>query len=207
MNGISLGQVHVEDDAADGGLDELLVELHDLGVHDVLIVELLGQVHEAAGDAAADRREQLDFAGLQRDDDFIEAAEDLARALGVRLGLGQVVAAENEILRRNGERLAVGRREDVVRGQHQHLRLDLSLRRERDVNGHLVAVEVGVEGRADERVDLDGLALDEHRLEGLDAETVERRRAVQEHRMLFDDALRARPTLRWSAARRAPWRP
>jgi hypothetical protein len=29
----------------------------------------------------------------------------------------------------------------------------------------------------------DGLALDEHRLEGLDAETVERRRAVEQHRM------------------------
>jgi hypothetical protein len=37
------------------------------------------------------------------------------------------------------------------------------------VHGHLVAVEVGVERRADERVDLDGLALDEQRFEGLDA--------------------------------------
>src|SRR6185436_20393539 len=57
----------------------------------------------------------------------------------------------------------------------------------------LVAVEVGVERGADERVNLDGLAFDEHRLEGLDAEAVERRRAVQEHRMLFDDALERVP--------------
>ena len=55
------------------------------------------------------------------------------------------------------------------------------------MNGHLVAVEVGVEGGADERMDLDRLAFDEHRLEGLDAEAVERRRAVQENRMLLDD--------------------
>ena len=55
------------------------------------------------------------------------------------------------------------------------------------MNGHLVAVEVGVEGGADQRMDLDGLAFDEHRLEGLDAETVKRRRAVQENRMLLDD--------------------
>src|ERR671920_47396 len=34
---------------------------------------------------------------------------------------------------------------------------------------------------------LDGLALDEHRLERLDAEAVERRGAVQEHRVLADD--------------------
>ena len=37
------------------------------------------------------------------------------------------------------------------------------------VDGHLVAVEVGVEGGAHERVDLDGLALHQHRLERLDA--------------------------------------
>jgi hypothetical protein len=43
------------------------------------------------------------------------------------------------------------------------------------VHGHLVAVEVGVERRADERMDLDGLALDEDGLEGLDAEPVQRR--------------------------------
>ena len=54
------------------------------------------------------------------------------------------------------------------------------------MDGHLVAVEVRVERVADERVDLDRLALDEHRLERLDAETVERRCAVQEHRMLGD---------------------
>ena len=51
---------------------------------------------------------------------------------------------------------------------------------------HLVAVEVGVEGRADERVKLDRLALDQHRLERLDAETMERRRAVEQHGMLAD---------------------
>ena len=41
------------------------------------------------------------------------------------------------------------------------------------VHCHLVAVEVGVEGRADERVDLDGLALDQDGLEGLDPEAVQ----------------------------------
>ena len=79
---------------------------------------------------------------------------------------------------------AVRRREDVVRRQHQDARLRLRLGRERQVDGHLVAVEVGVEGVADERVDLDRLALDEHRLERLDAEAVQRRRAVQQHRVL-----------------------
>ncbi len=54
------------------------------------------------------------------------------------------------------------------------------------MNGHLVTVEVGVERRADERVQLDCLAFDQHRLERLDTETVQRRRTVQHHRVLAD---------------------
>ena len=60
---------------------------------------------------------------------------------------------------------------------------------------HLVAVEVGVEGVADQRVDLDRLALDQHRLEGLDAEAVQGRRAVEQHRVLVDDFLEHVPDL------------
>ena len=78
---------------------------------------------------------------------------------------------------------------------HEHARFHLRLDRERHVHGHLVAVEVGVERRADERVQLDGLALDEHRLERLDAEAVQRRRAVQEHRVLADDLFEDVPDL------------
>jgi len=55
------------------------------------------------------------------------------------------------------------------------------------VDGHLVAVEVGVEGRAHQRVQLDRLAFDQHRLERLDAQAVQRRCAVQHHGMFADD--------------------
>ena len=88
------------------------------------------------------------------------------------------------------------RRQDVVRGHHQHRCLDLRLGRERDVHGHLVAVEVGVERRADERMDPDRLALDQHRLERLDAQAMQRRRAVQQDRMLADDFLEDVPHFR-----------
>jgi hypothetical protein len=56
----------------------------------------------------------------------------------------------------------------------------------RHVHGHLVTVEVGVEGGADQRVQLDRLAFDQRRLERLNAETVQRRRAVEHDRMLAD---------------------
>jgi hypothetical protein len=54
------------------------------------------------------------------------------------------------------------------------------------VDRHLVTVEVGIEGGANQRMKLDGLALDEDRLEGLDAQTMQRGRTVQQNRMLAD---------------------
>jgi hypothetical protein len=121
----------------------------------------------------------------------------LAGAPAGELALARhVVEPEHDVLRRVDDRLAARGREDVVRAHHEHARLHLRLDRQRHVHGHLVAVEVGVERRADERVELDGLALDEHRLEGLDAEAVERRRAVQHHRVLGDDLLEDVPDLR-----------
>ena len=64
------------------------------------------------------------------------------------------------------------------------------------MHGHLVTVEVGVERRADERMQLDGLAFDEHRLERLDAQAMQRRRAVQQHRMFADDFFEDVPDFR-----------
>ena len=64
---------------------------------------------------------------------------------------------------------------------------------------HLVAVKIGVECLANKRVDLNRLALNQSRLEGLDAEPVEGRCTVQEHwpvlDHLFEDVpdFRARP--------------
>ena len=63
------------------------------------------------------------------------------------------------------------------------------------MDGHLVAVEVGVEGGAHEGVHLDGLALDQHRLERLDPEAVQGRCTVEEHGVLLDDAFEDVPYL------------
>ena len=67
--------------------------------------------------------------------------------------------------------------------------LVLGVPAERDVDGHLVTVEVRVEGEADERVDLDGRALDELGHEGLDAQAVERGCTVEQHGVVLDDLL------------------
>ena len=64
------------------------------------------------------------------------------------------------------------------------------------MNRHLVTVEVGVEGRTDQRVKLDRLAFDQDRLERLDTQTVQRRRTVQQNRMLADDLVEDVPDFR-----------
>ena len=117
----------------------------------------------------------------------------------------EVVAAHDDVLRRADDRVAVGRAEDVVGGHHQRHRLDLRLDRERQVHGHLVAVEVGVEALADQRVDADRVALDEHRLERLDAHAVQRRGPVQQDRVVVDDLLEDVPHLLDLRARASSW--
>ncbi|MPL98794.1 hypothetical protein SDC9_45003 [bioreactor metagenome] len=142
-----------------------------------------------------DLRVQVHRAGEQAVLDFLDGAEDHAfarQALALHRG---VVEAENHVLRRHDDRRAVRRRQNVVRRHHQHARFQLRLEAQRNVHGHLVTVEVGVEGRADERVQLDRLAFDQRRFERLEAQTVQRRRAVQEHRVLADDFIQDIPDL------------
>ncbi len=108
----------------------------------------------------------------------------------------QIVAAEHHILRRANGRLAGRRVQDVARREHQRARLLLRALRERHMDGHLVAVEVGVERRADQRMQLDGAALHQHRLERLDAQTVQSRRPVEQHRVVVDHLFEDVPNLR-----------
>ena len=120
--------------------------------------------------------------------------------LGALLGLaeadvGQVVRAEDHILRRHGDGMTVLRAEEVVGREHENTRLSLRLRGQRDVDRHLVAVEVGVECGAAQGVQLERAALDEHGLERLNAQTVERRCAVEHDRVVFDDDFECVPDL------------
>ncbi len=108
----------------------------------------------------------------------------------------QVVQAQHDVLARHNDRLAVGGVQDVVGRHHQHARFQLRFERQRDMDGHLVAVEIGVERRADKRMQLDRLALDQHRLKRLDAEAVQGGRAVEQDRMLADHLVEDVPNLR-----------
>ena len=67
------------------------------------------------------------------------------------------------------------------------------------MNRHLVAVEVRIIRRAGERMELQCTAFRQHRLKRLDTETMQRRGAVQEDRMLLDDLFEHVPDL-WTCA-------
>ncbi|MBS1224225.1 MAG: hypothetical protein H6R24_903 [Proteobacteria bacterium] len=120
---------------------------------------------------------------------FLDVGERHALAAGVDPLAGQVVETEHHVQRRDEDLFAVGRAEDVVGGHHQRAGFQLRLDRQRHMDRHLVAVEVGVEGGADQRMQLNRLAFDQHRLERLDAEPVQGGRAVEHHRVLADHLL------------------
>jgi len=46
------------------------------------------------------------------------------------------------------------------------------------VNGHLVPIKVGIKSGTDQGMDLDGIAIDQDRFKGLNAQAVQGRRAI-----------------------------
>ena len=195
-----VGQDLVEDEPADGRLERPLDVLLLLGVPGRHAGHADGRVElEAAHPMMRQRRDGLARVDVAQ----LVGEQGLAIVLeGGRLALdghgrvhGQVVAAQDHVLGGRHHGRAVRGREQVGGGEHHLARLVLGGLAEGHVDGHLVAVEVGVEGEADERMDLDGRALDELGHEGLDAQAVERRRPVEEHGMVLDDLLEDIPDL------------
>ena len=60
---------------------------------------------------------------------------------------------------------------------------------------HLVAVEVGIKGGARQWMQLDGLALHQHRVKGLNAQTVEGRGTIEHNRVILDNFFQNVPYL------------
>ena len=138
----------------------------------------------------------MQFAAVHRHDRLGRRGERTTGALLVQTLGGQVVEADDHILRRQGNRTAVRRLQDVVRGQHQDAGFGLGFGAQRQVYCHLVTVEVGVECGTNQRVQLKGLAFNQLWFERLDAQTVQGRCTVQQYRVLGDDLFENIPNLR-----------
>ena len=73
--------------------------------------------------------------------------------------------------------------EDVQRGHHQQPCLDLGFHGQRHMHGHLISVEVGVVGGANQGMNPDGLTLDQGGFKRLNGQPVKRGRAIEQHGM------------------------
>ena len=165
---------------ADGGV----LDRGRLGQLGHLAILLVGQ---PLGQAHLDPGVQRHVLGRKSAIQLVEVGKGLAFALGVDALAGHVIETQHDVLGRHDDRLAVGRRQHVVGRHHQRTCFELGLQRQRHVNGHLVTVEVGIVGGTHQRVELDRLAFDQQRLECLNTQAVQRRRAVEQDRMLADD--------------------
>ena len=138
---------------------------------------------------------QRNVAEVVRERHFIQRAENLALAFRAFLVHSEIVDAEHHVFGRLDNGFARRGLEQVMAGEHQAARLFFRRFGQRNVNRHLIAVKVGIERRADERVNLNRAAFNENHFESLNAQAVESRRAVEEHRMIFDDLFQDIPYL------------
>ena len=163
---------------------------------DLIVVEQFAcrRFDEAvARDADLDQGFDVDDFGIVSEHDFIVVGENLAFALGSRFDQGQVISTEDHVLCRDGDRFAIFRSQDVMRRKHERPRFGLGFYGKRQMAGHLVTVKVGVECRANQRMQFDGAAFPEDRFESLDTQTMQCRGAVQEDRMFLDDVFQDVP--------------
>ena len=132
----------------------------------------------------------------KRKQDFLNIREHHALALFIVAFHRHVIKAKNDILRRHNDWLTVCRAQNVVCRHHQYAGFKLSLKRQRHMDRHLVAVKVSIKRGTNKRVQLDCLAFDKNRLKGLNAKTVQSWRTVQHDRMFANDFFKNIPNFR-----------
>ena len=144
-------------------------------------------------DPYRDFRIQLDYAAFISTGYLANVGKHQALAASVDFFPSCVIKPQNDVLRRHDNRFSVRRRQNVIRGHHQRPALHLRFERQRHMHRHLVTVEVGVECRAYQGMQLYRLAFDQHRFECLNAQSVQRRSPVQHYRMFANHILKDIP--------------
>ncbi len=129
-------------------------------------------------------------------DSLLRSIECKSFTLSSRTNLCNIIKSEHHILRRHRDRSSIGWIKDIVALKHQDLCLKNSLIAQWEMDSHLVTVEVGIERRTCQRMELDSLTFDKLRLECLDTKSVKRRGTVQEYRMSLHNILKNIPNYR-----------
>ena len=136
---------------------------------------------------------ELDHALCKRMIGFIQRGEDHPFARLVREHQRDVVATHHRVLRRTHDWPAIRRSENVVGRKHQRVSFHLCFDRKRQVNRHLVTIEVRIESFADQRVKMDRVAFDKSRFERLNTHPVQCRSTVKQDRVVLNHLLKDIP--------------
>ena len=119
------------------------------------------------------------FVTVVSEQGFLGIGEALSGSRASASHFRQIIAAQRNVLGFvHHDRLPIGREKQIIRGRHQHLSLDLRLKGERKMHGHLIPVEVRIKGRAHHRMDPNGLPFHQNRLKGLNTQTVQCGRTI-----------------------------
>ena len=133
-----------------------------------------------------------DLTGLQHFAVFIK----LPSALFIVAYNRQIVRTQNHILSRNRNRFSVLRTQQVIGRKHQESCLSLRLCRKRNVNSHLVSVEVRIKCRTNQRMQFQRASFYQNRLKRLDTQPMQGRSTVQHNRIFLNDGFQRIPYTR-----------
>ena len=186
---------HVGDDAAQSLFGNDVVEITDFFRYDFVDNHTAyGRFHHLLFQLAIriqvlyhnfNRRMNVYTLLIVGNDSLFGTIECQTFALRTGTELGNIIQAQHHILRRHRNRRAVCRIQDIVRLQHQNLRFQNRFVAQRQMHSHLVTVEVGIERRTGQRMQLDSLTFYHLRLESLDTQAVQCRSTVQQYRVSF----------------------
>src|SRR3989338_2796321 len=93
-------------------------------------------------------------------------------------------------------RVAVLGFQEILVRRHQFLRFPLRFFGERNVNGHLVSIKVGIKSLTNQRMHLNRVSFNQDRMKSLNSQPVQSRSAIQKHVLAFDHLFKHRPDLR-----------
>src|SRR3989338_422428 len=134
---------------------------------------------------------KMNYARLISKDGVFPVRKNLAFTRGASFELSHIETAKKQVLIRNHDRHARGGLKQVLGRLHYLPGFGLGGGRQRNVHGHLVAVEVGVKRRTYQGVNLNGLTFDQDRFEGLETKSMKGGSAVKQNimvaRYLFQD--------------------
>jgi len=108
-------QLHIEEDATDGGFEEHVLDLDHVGMQNVLASALGNEIDQVPGEAQLDWCLGCNHTSAVGLEHVFGRRKGLAAPLGHIVFGGQIIHADHHVLRRHCQRPAARRRQDVAR--------------------------------------------------------------------------------------------